>query len=390
MKSIIKRYSFLAVIFTLLSVNQSLCQIITDDTPFIEEKTGFNPEESLKKIEKAILLNQKRSLTRQETALQNVYDAIIDKQDLKKTNFNWGEIFIKAIVSTGASVADQLKKTSVFGFAYSVVEGIYNQQKEQEKLEGENIKIRERNDLIRLFGSYRTMNTYAIEDIEDKEEEGVVYKALLKRYKELPANSERVKYLEDLRKDVDRVRNNLPNIKSLQLVYYKKILEAMYTSKNGGTGYIKILVDYTQGPKLDKWVNPENLSPSLVKISLEAGTFSKRLEKEINALIQSGSVKEKSILELTDIPQKVFVKFNRGKLYNVTTVLPITYWKGLEKAPWKSQDTRFKGRIICVGFEVIATKRLLELQANLYKDKFLAPYKYLKKNRRSYNKFAAY
>lgn len=388
MKNIVIRIGFLAFMFTLLSSNLLLCQI-EDNTPFIEEKTGYNPEDSLRIIEKKIFLTQKQSLKRQETALQNVYTALIDKEDLKDLNFDWGEIFIKAIVGTGASIADNLKKTSAFGFAYSVAAGLYDENKEYQRLKSQNIKIGARNDLIRLFESYRDMNTYALEAIENKEVDGDVYNSLLKKYEEFPPNSERVKYLADLRKDADQVRDKLPNIKSLQLMYYQKILEVMYSSKNKDAGYMEIIIDYTERTNVDKWEHLEKIFPNYVKISIKAGDFSKKLEKEINALIQSGSVKEKSVLDLKDIPQHVSLKFNAGQYADVKMVAPIIYWKGLTYLPWEYEYTPLKGKILCEGKRGIIREGFM-LSAYLYKDKFLYPYKRIYTMPGTYNKFTEY
>lgn len=383
MKNIVIRFGFLLSMFSTFSTNVLLGQVIEDNTPFIEEKTGYNPVDSLKNIEEEILLTQKQSLKRQETALQNVYSALIDKEDLKDFDFDWGEIFIKAIVSTGASIADDLKNTSVFGFAYSVAAGIYDENKEYQRLKSQNIKIRDRNGLVSLFASYREMNTYALERIQNKKKDGEVYKSLLEKYEELPPNSERIKYLADLRTDAAKTSKNLPGIKSLELMYYQEILAAMYSSKKRDAGYIEIIVDYTERTNIDKWEHSEKIFPNNVKISIKAGVFSKKLEKEINALTQTVNVKERSVLELKDIPQHVYIRFKPPSNFPVKSMdseilLPIIYWKGVITPPWGKEYELFEGKILCQAFSPIGSQKTgFMLPTDEYKDILLTPYKHM-------------
>lgn len=363
-----------------------------DFNPFAKEELEFSEIKSRDEAAESIEKYHRRLLVREQEALESVYNALTDKEELKNVDFDMEEIVVKSLLNVITSFVDEaIDKVPILGSAYYAAETIYDDYQGIQRRIEENKKISSKNQIVDLFKTYRYKNLKAQENNEDSIED---YKRLVEeKYMESPNNPDVIGFMEGLKKDIERAMNRLPSPQELELMIYQEILKEMYWSRTDDVGgYIEIHADYTNNLALEYWDNVENKKPYIVDISLKAGVFSKIMEDEINKLLLSNETKFKSVLDLKKVYVMVYSKYKYKDYDEVETFL-VTIEKGKSVATW-DWDLGIPGVDLRKNIPLLGKKNgsneaeLVEIPVSAKnKSIILQPYEYIYKNRMDHRVF---
>lgn len=365
-----------------------------DFNPFAKEELEFSEIKSRDEAAESIEKYHRRLLVREQEALESVYNALTDKEELKNVDFDMEEIVVKSLLNVITSFVDEaIDKVPILGSAYYAAETIYDDYQGIQRRIEENKKISSKNQIVDLFKTYRYKNLKAQENNEDSIED---YKRLVEeKYMESPNNPDVIGFMEDLKKDIERAMNRLPSPQELELMIYQEILKEMYWSRTDDVGgYIEIHADYTNNLALEHWDIADNKKPVIVDISLKAGVFSKVMEDEINKLLLSNETKFKSVLDLKNVYLKVYSKYKYKDFEEVETMFPVTIKKRKIVATWDWSKAipgilEPRKNIPLLGKSKWSDKpELLDIPVSAKnKSIILQPYKYLHENKMDYRVF---
>jgi hypothetical protein len=354
-----------------------------------EQISCEDKEKIISRYAKFLTETQEHLIDFQVDAIDQMSDDLFLKEKIA-ANGNSG-IWHNTILRVSSTMVDMIYEETFrkFPLASTIVETVNNlneKDNETKKFKAKNNLIDLKNDLRRAINSKRVEN-----------HETYYYEEIMKQYNVTPLNCEI--FLENLEKEIKELEikeKQLSNLYYFELISYQALLNAWYSVSKGKSGYMSIYIDYSNTPRLDLWEKPSNIkNPRLVRISLKAGDYSKKIETRLNELISLDS-KYQTVLELDDIPKLIYCKF-QYKIDRLIVEHPLPIIKIRDKViyPWKdgaiSLTTYYaSGGGVTKTWDREKIYNKSNKFGHSYKTLFLAPYNRVYTMQGTYKTFAEY